>query len=104
MTTTLEPSVDEAPVDAVEVQLHEIAAAMVTAADAARGAPAVSESQPERRGFAAWLVYSTCYYGSFGVVLPTLFVAHALPGFGPIAAGLCDGAKAATTSVAARSP
>lgn len=97
MTTTLEP-----PVAEVEVQLQEIASAMVTAAETAREVPEARGLSAASRGFAARLVYSSCYYASFGVVLPTLFVARAVPGFGPVAAGLCDGAKAATQSVAAR--
>jgi hypothetical protein len=97
MTTTLEPSVEQ-----VEVRLQEIASAMVIAAKGAREEADARQSPPASRGFAARLVYSSCYYASFGVVFPTLFVAQTIPGFGPIASGLCDGAKAATDSAAAR--
>jgi hypothetical protein len=97
MTTTLEP-----PAAEVEVQLQEIASAMVTAAEAARDMPETREPSAAARGFAARFVYSSCYYASFSVVLPTLFVARAVPGFGPVASGLCDGAKAAADSIAAR--
>jgi len=40
-------------------------------------------------------VYSSCYFVSYGVVFPLLFLANVIPGGGPIAAGLCDGASAA---------
>ena len=40
-------------------------------------------------------MYSTFYFASYGVVFPTLFVTNVVPGLGPIATGLTDGAVAA---------
>jgi hypothetical protein len=48
------------------------------------------------------LVHSMSYAVSYSVVLPTLFVAHSVPGLGPVADGLLDGIHAACHAVKAR--
>src|SRR5215471_17907975 len=40
-------------------------------------------------------VYSTFYYTSYGIVFPTVFVLNVVPGLGPVARGVADGARAA---------
>jgi hypothetical protein len=46
------------------------------------------------------VVYSGCYFLSYGVVFPTVFAANFVPGMGSIRDGLMDGAKAANDCVA----
>ena len=59
----------------------------------------VQSAIPKTRNFISRAVYSTFYYGSYGVVFPTLFVAGVIPGMGPIKNGLIDGAVAATDKI-----
>ena len=40
-----------------------------------------------------FVLCSTCYFASYGVVFPTLFVANVVPGLGTIAYGLTDSAR-----------
>jgi hypothetical protein len=84
--------------------LKLVAEAMAKAAEALgdgecdRGVDGV-RSEAAKRGFVSRAVYSICYYASYSVVLPTLFLAHAVPGARPIGSGLSDGASAASTTI-----
>lgn len=99
----------EAPVATTEVpsdKLQQVGQAMITAATAVRQgagdarakalelAPAVGESVSRA-------VYATCYYASYGVVFPTVFVASLLPLNNAVGYGLVDGAAAAKEAVCA---
>jgi len=80
--------------------LKSVATAMSSAAEAMRdgasdAAAKVQQALPATSEFVSRFVYSSCYFVSYGVVFPTLFLANVIPGGGPIAAGLCDGASAA---------
>jgi hypothetical protein len=84
--------------------LKSVASAMATAAEAVRdgasdAAAKVQKALPATGEFVSRFVYSSCYFVSYGVVFPTLFLANAIPGGGPIAAGLADGASAASDFV-----
>jgi hypothetical protein len=64
--------------------------------DGARSATArVQEVLPAAGQHISKFVYTSCYFMSYGVVFPTVFVANFVPGLGPIAAGVNDGASAA---------
>lgn len=99
----------EAPASTPEVpadKLQQVGQAMVTAAAAVRQgaddaranalelAPAVGESVSRA-------VYATCYYLSYGVVFPAVFVASLLPLNNAVGFGLVDGASAAKEAVSA---
>ena len=100
--TEAPPSTTEVPAD----KLQQVGQAMITAAAAVRQgagdarakamelAPAVGESVSRA-------VYATCYYVSYGVVFPTVFVASLLPLNNAFGYGLADGASAAKEAVAA---
>jgi hypothetical protein len=80
--------------------LKSVATAMANAAEAVRdgatdAAAKVQGALPATGKFISRFVYSTFYFASYGVVFPTMFVAHVVPGLGPIADGLTDGANAA---------
>jgi hypothetical protein len=45
------------------------------------------------------IVHSVCYFTSYSVVFPTLYVAHSVPGLTPVADGLMDGISTACRSV-----
>jgi len=82
-------------------ELKNVATAMTTAAQAAREGAGDAIAQAKKAGPAARelvskFVYSSFYYLSYGVVFPTLLVANYVPGGGPIADGLLDGATAAS--------
>jgi hypothetical protein len=47
-------------------------------------------------------VYSTFYYTSYGIVFPTVFVLNVVPGLGPVARGVADGARAAGDAIEER--
>jgi hypothetical protein len=47
-------------------------------------------------------VYSTFYYTSYGNVFPTVFVLNVVPGLGPVARGVADGANAANAAIEER--
>jgi len=84
--------------------LKSVAQALQTAAAAVRDGAGdatarVREGLPEAGKFVSRFVYASCYFASYGVVFPTVFVASFVPGMGPIAAGLSDGAKAASDYV-----
>ena len=40
-------------------------------------------------------VYNGCYYTSYGITFPTVFLVHMIPGGVPLAAGISDGARSA---------
>jgi hypothetical protein len=84
--------------------LKSVAAAMANAAEAVRdgasdAAAKVQSAIPATSRFISRFVYSTFYFTSYGVVFPTLFVANVVPGLGPVADGLIDGANAASDVV-----
>jgi len=90
----------EQPVD----PLKSVAAAMANAADAVRdgasdAAARVQKAIPAANEFVGRCVYSSCYFLSYGVVFPTMFVANFVPGMSSVAAGLTDGAAAANDYV-----
>ncbi len=49
--------------------------------------------------FVSRLVYTTCYTLSYGLVFPTVFLAHAIPKNNAAVQGLIDGAEAAIHKV-----
>lgn len=84
--------------------LKSVAAAMANAADAVRdgasdAAARVQSAIPVANRFVGRCVYSGCYFLSYGVVFPTMFVVNFVPGLGSVAAGLTDGATAANDYV-----
>jgi len=93
--------------DRLDESLKSVAEALKHAAETVGGemgtaAEKIHDSMPETLGFVARAVYSTCYYGSYGVVFPTLFVAGVVPGLGPVADGLVDGAREAVAAISNR--
>lgn len=92
------------PVEPGQDPLKCVAAAMATAAEAVRdgasdAAARVQKALPATGEFVSRFVYSSCYFVSYGVVFPAMFVANVVPGGGPIASGLLDGANAANDYV-----
>lgn len=84
--------------------LKSVADAMASAAEAMRdgandAAGKVQQMIPAANKFASRFVYSSCYFLSYGVVFPTLFAAHYVPGGGPIGTGFIDGANAANDAI-----
>jgi len=84
--------------------LKSVATAMSSAAEAMRdgasdAAAKVQQVLPATSEFVSRFVYSSCYFISYGVVFPTLFLAHVIPGGAPVALGLTDGASAACDGV-----
>lgn len=84
--------------------LRSVSTAMATAAEAVRDGASdalakARQAVPATREFVTKSVYSSFYYLSFGVVFPTLLVTNFIPGCGPIANGLADGATAANAVV-----
>jgi len=99
-SSTCETHATEVPQDS----LQQVGQAMITAASAVRKgaedarvkaqqlAPAVTQSVGKA-------VYATCYYLSYGIVFPTVFVASLVPMDNPIGYGIVDGATAAKEAV-----
>ena len=82
-------------------RLRSVSTAMATAAEAVRDGAGdalakAKQAVPATREFVAKFAYSSFYYLSYGVVFPTLLVTNFVPGFGPIADGMVDGARAAS--------
>ncbi|MGD9647357.1 MAG: hypothetical protein AB7U73_16710 [Pirellulales bacterium] len=80
--------------------LHQVAAAMSSAADALKdgasdAAKAVQRMVPQGKVSLSKVAYSTCYFVSYGVAFPALFVTSMLPKNNPLSNGLYDGAVAA---------
>jgi hypothetical protein len=80
--------------------LKSVSTAIATAAEAVRDGTSdalarVKQALPAAGEYVGRFAYSSCYYLSYGVVFPTLFVTSFLPGCGTIADGLVDGAAAA---------
>jgi hypothetical protein len=78
-----------------------MATAMATAVEAVRDGASdalakAKQAVPATGEYVSRFVYSSFYYLSYGVVFPTLLVTNFLPGCGPIATGLVDGATAAS--------
>ena len=89
------------PTEAASDPLKSMANAMATAAEAVRDGAGdafakVQQAVPATTQAVSRFVYSSFYYVSYGVVFPTMLVANFVPGLGPVAAGLEDGAKAAS--------
>jgi hypothetical protein len=88
------------PVQTANDPLKSMATAMATAAEAVRDGASdalakAKQAVPVTGEYVSRFVYSSFYYVSYGVVFPTLLVTNYLPGCGPIANGLVDGANAA---------
>jgi hypothetical protein len=95
---------EEAPAAVAESDpLQTIATAMKHASQAA-GEETIANPQnlPAGHGIVWRNTYSVFYYTAYGLTLPALFVAYTVPGFGPIADGLIDGASAACSSISRR--
>ena len=75
--------------------LGEVADAMNQAA----GCSASADHADESRGWLSKSVYATCYYASFGVMIPTYAVVSVLPTQNALGFGFLDGARAAGDSV-----
>ena len=80
--------------------LKSVATAMATAAESIRDGAGdalarAKQAVPATGEAVSRFVYSSCYYLSYGIVFPTMLVANFIPGCGPVAAGLADGAAAA---------
>ncbi len=91
-------------VEATNDPLKSVATAIATAAEAVRDGAGdafarARQAVPVTTEAVSRFVYSGCYYASYGVVFPTMLVANFLPGGGPIATGLLDGANAATSVI-----
>jgi hypothetical protein len=87
-------------VEVVRSPLRSVTTAMATAAEAVRDGASdavakVKQAVPVTGEYVSRFVYSSFYYLSYGVVFPTLLVTNFIPGCGPIADGLVDGATAA---------
>jgi len=86
----------EAPVSPLKAVSTAVATAAVAVREGTSDALARAKSAlPVAGESVSRFVYSGCYYLSYGVVFPTLFVTSYLPGCGTIADGLVDGASAA---------
>ena len=59
----------------------------------------VQKGLPEPGKFVSRFAYRTCYYTSYCAVFAAVFVANFVPGLGPLAAGVKDGAEAASRYV-----
>ena len=87
-----------------EDAMNRVAKAMSDAAGAVRsGASDAAESArrlaPKAARVVSQTVYSTCYYFSYGVVFPTMFVVSFIPKNNALVHGLVDGARAASDAV-----
>jgi hypothetical protein len=94
------PEANAHPVEETRTALKSVSTAMATAAEAVRDGTSdalarAKQALPAAGEYLSRFVYSSCYYLSYGVVFPTLLVTNSLPGGGPIADGLVDGATAA---------
>lgn len=81
--------------------LDAVANAMQTAAGALRdgahdASTKVQEVLPRVSNFVSRGAYNGSYYASYGVVFPTLFLCHVIPGGKSVASGILDGAAAAS--------
>ena len=56
----------------------------------------VQEVLPKVGNFVSRGAYNGSYYASYGIVFPTLFLCHIIPGGKSIASGIVDGAAAAS--------
>jgi len=80
------------PLGAVGDAMQSAAAAM---RDGAADASArVHELVPQVQHFISRGVYNGSYYFSYGVVFPTVFLCHLIPGGKSLASGIVDGALA----------
>ena len=92
------------PVEAARSPLRSVTTAMATVAEAVRDGTSdamakVKQAVPVTGEYVSRFVYSSFYYLGYGVVFPTLLVTNFVPGCGPIADGLVDGATAASDVV-----
>src|SRR5262245_32676289 len=88
------------PVEVTSIPRKSVSTAIATAAETVRHRTSdalarAKEALPAAGESISRFVYSGCYYLSYGVVFPTLFVPSYVPGCGTIADGLVDGAVAA---------
>lgn len=84
--------------------LDAVANAMQTAAGALRdgagdASAKVQEVIPKVSNFVSRGAYNGSYYASYGIVFPTLFLCHIIPGGKSVASGIVDGAAAAADYV-----
>jgi hypothetical protein len=94
-------SANAQPAQSATDPLKSVATAMATAAEAMRDGAGdavakVRQVVPATTQAVSKVVYSGFYYTAYGIVFPTMFVTTFVPGMGPIAAGLEDGARAAS--------
>jgi hypothetical protein len=74
-------------------------AARAARAGAADAREAAARTWSATSLFASRFVYTTCYTISYGVVFPTMLLAHAIPRNNAAVRGLIEGAQAATREV-----
>ncbi len=89
-----------ATAEATNSALSSVAQAMSDAAakvqdGASEVSTRVQSAMPATSRLVSRFTYSSCYFVSYGVVFPTLFLAHYIPGGNVIASGVYDGAQAA---------
>jgi hypothetical protein len=90
----------EQPSDPLKLVASAMADAVEVVAESAGEASAnARRALPATGRFVARFVYSSCYFASYSVVLPTLYLAHAIPGAGSIGTGISDGASAAGATI-----
>jgi hypothetical protein len=97
-------STDQAMNSSAESPMQAAADTLQTAANAARDGAAdasakVRELLPKVSATVSRGVYNGSYYVAFGVVFPTLFLCRVIPGGQALAAGIVDGAAAASDNI-----
>jgi hypothetical protein len=105
-SASMSTAVLESP-ERVTESLKDVAAAMTKAAEAngdadENGGAILEATAPDATNPISRFVYSTFYYTSYGIVFPTVFVLNVVPGLGPVARGLADGANAANAAIEER--
>ncbi|MFN0051645.1 MAG: hypothetical protein ACKV0T_05610 [Planctomycetales bacterium] len=98
--TTEETPAQSPPSDPMKT----VAAAMQSAAatvqeGAANVATRVQQALPGSRRLVSKAAYNGGYYLSYGIVFPTMFLFHVIPGGKTLASGFVDGAVAASDYV-----
>jgi len=91
----------------VTESLKSVAAALTNAVETGsdadeKGGAILETTAPDATNPISKFVYSTFYYTSYGIVFPTVFVLNVVPGLGPVARGLADGARAAGDAIEER--
>lgn len=86
--------------DPLKAVADALDAAVKVAREGAEGARlSAAEALPEAERQLSRMIYNACYYLSYGVVFPTVFVARTIPQNNPVVHGLIDGAHAAMDMV-----